>query len=42
LTINIINKLPSAVKGASVLDLKLVQAFAKVSLARDLITSFIF
>ncbi len=35
-------KLPSAVKRASLLDLKLVQAFARVSLARDPITSFIF
>jgi hypothetical protein len=30
------------VKTTSILDLKLVQAFARVSLARDPITSFIF
>jgi hypothetical protein len=35
-------KLPSSVKRASLLDLKLVQAFARVSQARDPITSFIF
>jgi hypothetical protein len=35
-------KLPSAVKRASILDLKLVQASARVSLPRDPITSFIF
>ncbi len=35
-------KLPSAVKRASFLDLKLMQTFATVSLARDPITSFIF
>jgi hypothetical protein len=35
-------KLPSAVKTATILDLKLVQAFAMVFLARDPITSFIF
>ncbi len=35
-------KLPSAVKTTSILDLKLVQAFARVFLARDPITSFIF
>jgi hypothetical protein len=42
LTINIFNKIPSAVKRASILDLKLMQAFTRVSLARNPITSFIF
>jgi hypothetical protein len=35
-------KLPSDVKTSSILDLKLVQAFARVSLPKDPITSFIF
>ncbi len=35
-------KLPSAVKTASIVDLKLLQAFARVSLARDPTSSFIF
>jgi hypothetical protein len=35
-------KLPSAVKTTSILDLKLVQVFARVFLARDPITSLIF
>jgi hypothetical protein len=35
-------KLPSAVKTAAILDLELVQAFARVSLAMDPISSFIF
>jgi hypothetical protein len=35
LRINSSNKIPSAVKRASILDLKLVQAFARVSLAKE-------
>jgi hypothetical protein len=42
LTIKFSIKLPLAVKTASILDLKLVQVFARVSLPRDPITSFIF
>jgi hypothetical protein len=34
--------IPSAVQRAPILALKLVEAFARVSLARDPITSFIF
>ncbi len=34
-------KLPSAVKTASILDLKLIQDFTKVFLSKDLITSLI-
>ncbi len=45
-TINIYSaysiKLPSAVKRASILGLKLIQAFARVSLAKEPITCFIF
>jgi hypothetical protein len=35
-------QLPSAVKTTSILDVKLVQAFARVSMARDPITSLSF
>ncbi len=35
-------KLPSAVQRASILDLKLMQAFTRVPLSRNPITSFIF